>query len=255
MQPYQPDRGLAAKVERRVVQWRQAAPVTIQPDRPMLSITFDDCPKSAAVEGARLLDKYAVRACYYVASGLMGTDSHMGRMADRDDLQAVFDDGHEIGAHTHSHIDCSKASESEIIADIDRNMEELSEITRGAPVASFAFPFGETTFQLKQKLADRFGNLRGILSGNNRGRSDRAQLHAFELDGSEFSVERAVSALQKNAAAPGWTILFTHDVSETPSGFGVSPDQLVRLIEFARDKSVDFVTPSEASSRLGFPVQ
>ncbi len=53
--PYEPNRSLFAKIERRLTQYRKAAPATVITDRPILSITFDDCPTSAADTGARIL--------------------------------------------------------------------------------------------------------------------------------------------------------------------------------------------------------
>lgn len=253
--PYIPDRGLAAKLSRRLVQWRSAAPMTLRPDRPLLSVTFDDCPKSAATLGAAILDEAGVRGCYYVASGLLDTDTVMGRIAARDDLKALHKSGHEIGAHTHSHTDCAKTGTTAIFHDIDRNLDVLADLTAGTPVESFAFPFGETTFGLKKQLAARFSSLRGILAGPNRGQVDRSQLRAFEMDGSESSMTRILTALTQSARTPGWTILFTHDVSETPSPFGMTPDQLRTVIRHARERGTAFRTPAEVMAEFGRPGQ
>lgn len=249
---YTPDTRLLAKVGRRLTQWRTAAPVDIHLSKPLLSITFDDAPKSATTLGARILDELNVRACFYVASDLTGRDSVMGRISDTSDYKAMFDAGHEIGAHTHSHMDCQISSGEDILADLEQNLAYLNEVTKGAEIESFAYPYGETSYAAKAMLASRFTNLRGILSGVNRGRCDRAQLRAQELKGCQYSFDKAISAIDDAAQSPGWLILFTHDVSETPSEFGVTPTQLVTLVERARRNGYDIVTPGEASKRLDF---
>lgn len=249
--PYEPDRGLIAKIQRRMVQWRSAAPVNIRPPKPILSLTFDDCPKSATQTGARILDEYGVRACFYIASKLIDTDTVMGRIAGKIDLKTMFRDGHELGAHTHSHIDCAIEPEDKVIADIEQNLAELDGITGGETINSFAFPFGETSFSLKQKLAGRFSNLRGVLAGINRGLVDRAQLRAYEQDGSDGRVNRLLEALNMAAQAPSWVIMFTHDVSEEPSGFGITPVQLRTILDRARDLGVEVMTPSQVVGELG----
>ena len=44
---YSPSRSPTAKVQRRVVQWRRACTAEVAPDRPVITFTFDDFPKSA----------------------------------------------------------------------------------------------------------------------------------------------------------------------------------------------------------------
>lgn len=251
IKPYEPSRGLTAKLNRRLVQWRFASPVNIRPPRPLLSITFDDCPKTATTAGGRILDRYNTKACFYIASKLIDTDTVMGRIADKDDLRAMYAAGHEIAAHTHSHIDCAQTPAKDVIQDVEQNLEELTDITKGQIIQSFAFPFGETSYALKQKLSERFTNLRGVLSGNNRGLVDRAHLRAFEINGDPKSVDRILSALHVSADMPAWTILFTHDVSPDPSGFGMTPAQLERVIETANMLGIEIDTPANIVQKLG----
>ena len=251
VEPYVPQRGLVSKLQRRVVQWRYAAPMNIRPPRPIMSLTFDDCPKSAISVGGPILDEYNVRACFYVASKLMESDTVMGRIAGKDDLKAVFRTGHEIGAHTHSHIDCAQTPICEVLADIDQNLDALDEITGGAEIKSFAYPFGETSFALKKRLADKFTSLRGVLAGNNRGLVDRAHLRSFEIDGSQFSVDRILAAMEASAHMPSWTILFTHDVSDAPSGYGITPHQLRTVLDRAKALNVEIDTPAHFVQQIG----
>lgn len=250
-EPYIPDRGLLAKINRRIVQWQVAAPVTIRPNRPMLSITFDDCPKSATRIGGAILDEMNVRACFYVATGLMDTDTVMGRIAGPDDLRAMSDAGHEIGSHTHSHIDCARTNVEDISKSIDQNVEILDGITRGRPIESFAFPFGETTVLVKRRLASRFKTLRGVLKGTNRGVADRAQLRAYEINGCNCSVDRLIEALKTNAASPGWIVMFTHDVADDPSPYGMTPHQLRHVVQTAQALGIEIGTPSQFIRDLG----
>ena len=58
---YVPSRSLPAKVQRRVVQWRRACQAEVAPDRPVISFTFDDFPKSA-LNGADIVEKHGGRA-------------------------------------------------------------------------------------------------------------------------------------------------------------------------------------------------
>lgn len=247
--PYEPNRGLASKLHRRLVQWRNAAPINFRPDKPVLSLTFDDCPSSAAILGTRILDRHNIQGCFYIATNLMGEDTVMGRIADRDEVRAIYQGGHEIGAHTHSHCDCAKTASEDVFADIERNLAELDPLTNGNKIHSFAYPFGETTYELKQKLARHFKTLRGVLPGHNRGLIDRAHFRSYEIDGSEARMKSILGALEASAITPSWIIMFTHDVAETPSGYGITPDQLETIIARAQALGVEIMSPSEVAKR------
>ena len=250
--PYEPNRSLFAKIERRLTQYRKAAPAAVITDRPILSITFDDCPTSASETGALILEEYGVRGGYYIATGLMGRDSHMGLVSTPDHIARLHAAGHEIGAHSHSHLDCSQAKHDDVMADVERNIELLKEICHTFSVDSFAFPYGETRFDVKKHLADDFLTLRGILPGINRGMVDRAQLRAFEIDHTQHSFDRAYSALDSLQQTPGWMIIFTHDVADAPSQHGMTPDQLRRILDRAQELDIEICTPKVAAERVGF---
>lgn len=249
--PYQPDRSLLAKLRRRLTQYRQAAPVEVETETPLLSITFDDCPETAVSIGAEILNRYNVRGGFYISTALLNTANHIGQMASEAQIRDLHKAGHEIGAHSHTHLDCAASGLSNIMQDVETNLAELKRICPDACIESFAFPYGETSYSAKQSLADNFSNLRGILPGINRGKTDRAHLRAYEIDRTEASLAKVMDALKSLQASPGWMVVFTHDVSETPSDFGMRPDQLTALIEAAQSRGIQIVTPGEATHILG----
>ena len=53
---YTPDRSFPARIRRRLTQWRVAAPLARSPKRPMVTFSFDDFPKSAATNGASIIE-------------------------------------------------------------------------------------------------------------------------------------------------------------------------------------------------------
>ena len=52
---YAPSRALPAQVQRRVTMWRKANRAQVAPDRPVVTFTFDDFPKSA-LNGADIVE-------------------------------------------------------------------------------------------------------------------------------------------------------------------------------------------------------
>ncbi len=248
---YQPSRSFYAKINRRMTQMRQAAPTRIDLDRPILTITFDDCPQSAFHKGAGVLDKYGVKGGFYIATGLLGRASCMGPMASAAQVRELVNRGHEVGAHSHAHFDYACAEREQIEADIQTNVERLREICQLERIESFAFPYGETSYQAKKSLSNRFTTMRGLLPGINRGTVDRAQLRSFELDGLPDSVANVLSALDDLHRAPGWMIIFSHDVSEKPSQFGTTPQALEEIIQKAQSLDIDILPPALAARKAG----
>lgn len=245
--PYKPSRSLPAKLGRRLVQWRRAAPALIETDRPIVSFTFDDFPK-AALEGADIVEKAGGRAGFYASTGYLGaTHPQFGEMFDAATLSDLHARGHEIGAHTHGHIDCARTRLRVVERDVGANLVQLVTAGHVPTVSSFAYPYGETTFATKQWSANVFSTARGVLPGINVGEIDRAQLRAVELGESERLRKRAVAMLEDCAEMRGWLVFFTHDVGASPTEFGVSSAQLQELAKRAVDLGFVLAPPTEAA--------
>ena len=121
MEPYSADRSLYGKLRRRVARLVTQKPATLSGlRRPLLTISFDDAPVSAARDGAEILKKHGVHGTYFISTGLSGQDSHLGRYTTAEDIKAVYDAGHEIACHTHTHIDCGRASARDIAQELQR---------------------------------------------------------------------------------------------------------------------------------------
>jgi peptidoglycan/xylan/chitin deacetylase (PgdA/CDA1 family) len=241
---YVPSRKLAAKVERHVVQLRQAARALIAPDRPVVTFSFDDFPKSA-LNGADIVEKHGGRAGFYACTSLMGkTSPAMGEMFDAATLKELVARGHEIGAHSHSHLDCAKHKLDKVQKDVSENLVALAEAGHAEHVSAFAYPYGETTFAAKSWVSEVFVTGRGILPGVNVGEADRSQLRAIELGASAASRRRAVAALKNCVASRGWLIFFTHDVSPSPSSYGATSELIEELAKTAVDMGAVLAAPT-----------
>ncbi|HVY86160.1 MAG TPA: polysaccharide deacetylase family protein, partial [Caulobacterales bacterium] len=237
---YAPPRTFAAKVNRRLTQWRAAAPAHLAFDRPLLSICFDDFPASAAAHGAAILEHYNGRGTFYAAADLAEKDGPCGAGFSASDLTRLRRAGHEIGCHTFSHKDCASMPAYDALIDIARNRDALKEMGHSQPLTTLAYPYGETSSDLKRALPPRFLGARGIQPGLNVGRVDLAQLRAFALFGAG-AMARTHRALRRAAHAKAWMIAFTHDVDDAPSPWGTSIEAFERFVVAARDAGVALV--------------
>jgi peptidoglycan/xylan/chitin deacetylase (PgdA/CDA1 family) len=201
-----------------------------------LTIAFDDCPDSACTRGVEVLDTHGIRGTFYIATGLLGQAGVSGPITAAPRLRELARNGHEIALHTHMHKDLTRVSIAEAIEDLSINIKFLQDILGQEPSPHFAYPFGETTLSLKRALIPHVTTARGVRGGVNRDFSDRMQLFACDLGSHRPDFMATAQRLIHHAAdSGGWLVLFTHDVSESPSPYGISPQALSRLVKKARD--------------------
>lgn len=226
---YQPAGGLIGKVRRLAARAGSRRPIDIAITEPIVSFTFDDFPRSAALVAAPMLERRGWRGTYYTAMGFLSTTTHLGAMMQRGDIEALHARGHEIACHTFAHLDASH-SEPEVFADdCERNCAELMDLGILRPHTSFAFPYGEATPAIKQELQARYGALRGVRHGINRKGDDMNLLKAVALDGGKAGLDKALRAIHEARREPGWLIFYGHDVRDNPSDWGCTPEFLATI--------------------------
>ena len=240
---YSADRSLKGKLRRRVVRLQHRRPLARAPQGPVVSFSFDDIPASAAAAGAEVLEAAGARGAFYVCAGLYDREGPMGRFAGAAAVADLARRGHEIGCHTHGHIDCGQADGGAIAADVDRNAAALAAL--GVTATSFAYPYGDVSLAAKQALSGRFGSLRALHKGLVRPGSDLNQLPAVGVEGADGEA-LAARWIDRALAAKAWLILYTHDVAERPSPWGCTPGTLARLVARARDGGARVLTVGEA---------
>jgi peptidoglycan/xylan/chitin deacetylase (PgdA/CDA1 family) len=244
---YEADRSLKGKLRRRIAKLR-ARRAARAPAGPMISFAFDDVPVSAATLGAEILESRGLKGSYYVAAGMAGGASPMGRFVDAADVAPLAEAGHEIGCHTFSHLDCGRAGVSLVMDDVERNRETLAALGLPAPT-TFAYPYGEVATATKRALGERFALMRALHHGLVTEGSDLNQAPCVGIEGPKG--ERvARSWLKRAAGRRAWLILYTHDVAETPSPYGCTPGALTRLADAAIAEGFEVVTLAEGARRL-----
>lgn len=247
MEVYSADRSLKGKLRRRIARLRHRKPAQVRLTRPMLTISFDDAPHSAATMGAAILEARGLRGTYFVATGLAEQDSRFGAYASNADTMRLLAAGHEIACHTYSHLDCGKADTPTILADVDRNAAALQAL--GVTPTTFAYPYGDVSPWAKAVIGGRFGLLRALHHGVIETGTDLNQAPAVGIEGPDGEVI-ARRWLHTAAAKTAWLILYTHDVVDAPSPFGCTPWALERLVDEALSMGFDIVTAAEGARRV-----
>lgn len=194
-----------------------------------LSLTFDDARLSQIDKGIPLLDRYNVKATFYVSQSNM--------LQRTDGWKQALKNGHDIGNHALVHpctINYGWAQEAALenytIQRMRKELDSATVIIRnilGTEPVSFAFPCGETFVgkgvNLKSYIplvASSFESGRLWLSEgpNDPVYCDMSQLTGMELDGKSFD---QIKALIETAAKKGsWLILAGHEMND--EGFQTS---------------------------------
>lgn len=214
--------------------------------RPVASITFDDFPKSAWVQGGPVLARHKARATYYTAGGFCGRTVNGMEFYDGDDLTALAAAGHEIACHGFAHQPTPSLTTEALEKDAQRNAEFLKPFLGGGAPASYAYPFGAVSVRTKKFYAPRFTNVRGVHPGVNVGQVDLAQLNAISLESrcwDKDGIRRAISRVLHNN---GWIALYTHDVSDNPSPYGSTPAMLSDALGMVAEARIEILPMREA---------
>ena len=180
----------------------------------------------------------------------MGSDHPVhGRMFDPGDLQALKRDGHDIGCHTYSHMDCAPASDAEVTRDLARNRAFFKRHKLGR-ARSFAYPYGRLDVPAKRLLMRQMPALRGVRPGVHQGAADRGLLNATGIEDYNGGIGLALSQLASMQGDSEWLILFTHDISDRPSPWGCRCEDFDRLLLAIERSGAEVVSVARMLDRM-----
>lgn len=234
------------QMRRRAARYLDVTPVAIAPAKGVFSLSFDDIPATAWTEAGPILAGHGVKATYYVCGGLAG-----GRNMDRDQfevghLQALHAAGHEVGCHTFGHTSALRMDAAALRRSLDANAAWVAERLDGHRMTTFAWPFGDATVGGKRVVRDRFALGRGVRDGVNAGREDRALLKSIGLERRRLPGYDLEALMAEAAETKGWLTAYGHDVSDRPTDYGCTPDDLDRVIRLAKAAGLEVLPVAAA---------
>ncbi len=242
--------GLHHRLLRRAARHVRTKQLAMRNAAPLVSFTFDDVPDSAYLNGARVLDRNGVHGTFYIAAGTCGAEDEYWRVITREQVAALHAGGHEIGAHTFSHVNVQTLSAAEMAEETRRNDALLREICGDARIENFAYPFGDVSIFRKLQLQREFTSCRGIYEGINSGTIDLGLLKVASLYGR--SAASVPALLDEVVRTNGWLIFYTHDVADPPSWIGCTPDLLDEAVGLVKARGIEIVTIAEGLRAVGY---
>lgn len=209
-------------------------------DRPLVSFTFDDAPRSAFNEAREILEKYNCHGTYYVSLGFLNQDN--GITYSSQDLRNAWENGHELACHTKTHIDISKSNIAEFKESVTQNNLQIQKIISGYNFKNFSYPFGSQTVSSKMYLSGLFKSARGNRSGINHGSIDRLNLKTIRLYENLESPDHIQSILNEAVRTNGWIVFYTHGVENGYIEDGCSPAFFENVVKQVKEMNIDIMT-------------
>jgi peptidoglycan/xylan/chitin deacetylase (PgdA/CDA1 family) len=218
-------------------------------DRGMLSVTFDDFPRTAWTVAGPILAGFGARATYYVSGCFLDAQNRGLAHYRADDLAAVTAAGHELGCHTFDHVSTFEVDVDRWVASVEANARFVDSLLPGTTMRTFAYPYGHVRTAHRKALAVRFATQRGIRPIVRPGGIDRTLLPATGLEMAQPGIDWD-AAIATAAAERSWLILYTHEVQDDPTPYGTTPAHLERVLGLARQAGLDVVPVSEGYGRI-----
>lgn len=217
-------------------------------NRALVSVTFDDGWTSQFSNALPILNKYGLKATFYIISGEL-TDQPDYMTGSQ--VNNLYLQGMEIGSHTVSHVDLTQATQASLVNQMSQSQTTLQNLI-GASVTSFAYPYGAYNANTIAVGKQYYQSQRSVNSGyNTKDNMDVTQLKIYEVDSDipNAQVEAWIrGAIDQNA----WLILVYHEVGMSIGGdkYHVSTSNLDAQMNYLKNSGVQVVTVNQALNEL-----
>jgi peptidoglycan/xylan/chitin deacetylase (PgdA/CDA1 family) len=220
--------------------------VTLNNNRPLISFTFDDFPRSALHTGGEILIRAKVRGTYYASFGLMGTAAPTGEIFTQNDLAEFKAQGHELGCHTFAHCHAWNTNPRVFEQSVIENRAALERLWPGQEFWAFSYPILVPRPATKQRTGRFFRSCRAGGQTYNTGTVDLNLMKAFFIEKTCGELAPIQDLIRQNAAMGGWLIFATHDVCESPTAYGCRPSFLRDIVQCAVDSGAVILPVTDA---------
>jgi len=192
--------------------------IAIPKAKKLVSFTFDDFPRSAYMNGSKILESHGLRGTFYTSMGLIEDNPGENGFFSLDDLLAIHKNGHEIGCHTYDHINCYYLTKEAIYENCKKNQRLINNLI-GVTTKSFSYPYGDFNLPAKRVVSSLYTSSRTVKPGINISKIDLNALKSVPIYEAR-SKNNIFKWIEKLDETGGWLIFYTHDIKKNPSKFG-----------------------------------
>jgi peptidoglycan/xylan/chitin deacetylase (PgdA/CDA1 family) len=223
--------------------------VEIDLNKPIVSFSFDDFPRSAIQNGAKLLESLNAKGTFFASLELIDTKNQFDFLFTKDDLLYLESIGHEIGSHGFKHLDSRTLNTEDFLEDLKTTQIKAAEIIE-KKFNLYSYPFGQLNRRIKKVMPAEFLACRGIFPGINHGKTDLCLLKSEPLYGTIKKLPHVKKLIESCFEKKGWLIFYTHDVQNQPSPWGCTNELLKATIELCIKHQCSIMPIGEAVSFL-----
>lgn len=196
-------------------------------DKKILALTFDDGPdEDFTPQILDILKKYNVKATFYVIGQKVEYNKKI--------IKRAYDEGHEIGNHTYTHINVSKNGYNKIKKEISDTQEAVKSITNEYP-KTFRPPYRAISKDMCEIIKEN--NMNIVLWSYVDARD-------WESPGASYIVKTIEEGVQNGC------IILLHDYNKIRSEKSQTIEALEVMIPDLLSKGYRFVTVSELIEHL-----
>lgn len=196
-------------------------PTSIDPEKPMVALTFDDGPGKRTEELLEALEEYSAHATFFV----LGTNAKRYP----DEIKKMQDIGCEVGNHSYDHEDLSKLKKKGLLKQVETTNEMLAEIT-GLGVSLLRPPYGAISETMTKHLS-----MPMIL------------WNIDTLDWKTKDAEKTIESVMKDVK--DGDIILLHDIHSA------TIDAAIELIPMLQEQGYQLVTVSEMAAAKGISLK
>lgn len=180
--------------------------------RPLVALTFDDGPTLYTLDLLKVLDKHQVQASFFLLGQSVENHPQI--------VDEIHKAGHLIGNHSYSHPNFDNLTDKEIINEINRTQDLITEITHEA-VRAYRTPYGNGKAKVSRLFPEMIGVFWNVDSTD------------WVYDNAEVTVETVLETIQHRS------IILMHDSKES------TIEAIDQLIPQLKEKGYHFVTPDK----------
>ncbi len=224
-------------------------------NQPTVSISFDDGWQSVHDLGLPLLKKHGFTSTHYVNASTIETPNFMTAAA----LQEMSKAGHEIAAHSYTHVDLTSVDADRLDEELRKSKEALT--AAGLNTTNLAPPYGRFDSQVDWHASQYFNLMRGTDQGiNTRQKIDPHDLKVFYVT-DETTPKDLAKALAETTRVNGWLILVYHQIASPTSSTTqdntiaadnstITSDALAAQLQLIDDSGIEVQTVAQAFEKL-----
>jgi peptidoglycan/xylan/chitin deacetylase (PgdA/CDA1 family) len=246
------DKTLISRVRNRLALLDRTRVVKFRLNTPVATFTFDDFPESAYTKGGAILEEHGVRGTYFISGRFLNCMIEGIEYTTPDQLKLINANGHEIGCHTFDHLPLGSQNSSFAHVTCQKNSALMRQIFGASfGMSSFAYPYGDVSLHIKHVMSREFERCRGVRAGINNGTADLAQIRIVSLERYHWNPQAVDEIISNARGEKVWLVFLSHDVSDSPSPYGSTPDQIRRTLHALKQADIPVKTLKDAAVYSG----